>query len=115
MLELGLHPETSEQEARQAMSNAMRLLTKHNLKHADVRPDGSLQHTTALKGAVKVRMRPSPRPYVGMPYVSRSLPIALCLSLSLLLLLGGSTPRPCVCVHSLSLCLLSLPLCCKLR
>ena len=32
MLDLGLRKDTSENEARQALKNAMRLLTKHNLK-----------------------------------------------------------------------------------
>jgi hypothetical protein len=32
MLELGLHPDTGEFEAQQALKNAQRLLTKHNLQ-----------------------------------------------------------------------------------
>ena len=32
MLELGLHPDTPDFEAQQALKNAQRLLTKHNLQ-----------------------------------------------------------------------------------
>lgn len=32
MLELGLHPDTPDIEAQQALKNAQRLLTKHNLE-----------------------------------------------------------------------------------
>ena len=49
MLELGLHKDTGEQEARQALVNAMRLLTKHNLKHADVLLNASAVDAGALK------------------------------------------------------------------
>jgi hypothetical protein len=53
MLELGLHADTGEAEAKQAMQNAMRLLTKHNLERADVlRAHGS--DASALQGGLKV-------------------------------------------------------------
>jgi hypothetical protein len=54
MLELGLHKDTGEQEARQALVNAMRLLTKHNLKHADVLLNASAVDAGALKVYVYV-------------------------------------------------------------
>ena len=54
MLELGLHKDTGEDEARQALANAMRLLTKHNLKHADVLLNASSVDAGELKGGLKV-------------------------------------------------------------
>ncbi|KAJ1483816.1 hypothetical protein T484DRAFT_1798979 [Baffinella frigidus] len=53
MLELGLHKETGESEAKQAITNAMRLLTKHNLEKADVL-DGKVRDTGAVQGGLKV-------------------------------------------------------------
>jgi len=41
-----------EQEARQALANAMRLLTKHNLKHADVLLNASSIDAGQLKVCV---------------------------------------------------------------
>ncbi len=44
-----MHKDTGEQEARQALVNAMRLLTKHNLKHADILLNASAVDAGALK------------------------------------------------------------------
>lgn len=53
MLELGLHPDTPDIEAQQALKNAQRLLTKHNLQQAEVMK-GSLKNLNALKGGMRV-------------------------------------------------------------
>ncbi|KAL2650358.1 hypothetical protein R1flu_018486 [Riccia fluitans] len=53
MLELGLHPDTPEIEAQQALNNAQRLLTKHNLEQAEVL-EGNLTDTTSLVGGMRV-------------------------------------------------------------
>ncbi|KAL3701355.1 hypothetical protein R1sor_019377 [Riccia sorocarpa] len=53
MLELGLHPDTPEIEAQQALKNAQRLLTKHNLEQAEVM-EGNLTDTTSLAGGMRV-------------------------------------------------------------
>ncbi|CAM6094695.1 unnamed protein product [Calypogeia fissa] len=53
MLELGLHPDTPEFEAQQALKNVQRLLTKYNLKQAEVLK-GNLTDTSSLVGGMRV-------------------------------------------------------------
>ncbi|KAG6545180.1 hypothetical protein Mapa_013292 [Marchantia paleacea] len=53
MLELGLHPDTPDIEAQQALKNAQRLLTKHNLEQAEVL-QGNLTDTSTLTGGMRV-------------------------------------------------------------
>jgi len=53
MLELGLHPDTPDIEAQQALKNAQRLLTKHNLQQAEVM-EGALKDSSALAGGMRV-------------------------------------------------------------
>eukprot|EP01018_Ginkgo_biloba_P017442 Gb_06311 [translate_table: standard] len=53
MLELGLHPDTPDIEAQQALKNAQRLLTKHNLQQAEVMK-GALKDSNALVGGMRV-------------------------------------------------------------
>lgn len=53
MLELGLHPDTPDIEAQQALKNAHRLLTKHNLQQAEV-IEGALKDSSALAGGMRV-------------------------------------------------------------
>ncbi|XP_057812707.2 uncharacterized protein LOC131026771 [Cryptomeria japonica] len=53
MLELGLHPDTPDIEAQQALKNAHRLLTKHNLQQAEVM-NGALKDSEALAGGIGV-------------------------------------------------------------
>ncbi|KAH9329110.1 hypothetical protein KI387_001218, partial [Taxus chinensis] len=53
MLELGLHPDTPDIEAQQALKNAQRLLTKHNLQQAKVMK-GALKDSEALAGGMRV-------------------------------------------------------------
>ncbi|KAI5080855.1 hypothetical protein GOP47_0004038 [Adiantum capillus-veneris] len=59
MLELGLHPDTPDIEAQQALKNAQRLLTKHNLQQADILK-GSLEgNKHAFKAGMRmVELRP---------------------------------------------------------
>ncbi|GLJ44601.1 hypothetical protein SUGI_0937390 [Cryptomeria japonica] len=53
MLELGLHPDTPDIEAQQALKNAQRLLTKHNLQQAEVM-NGALKDSEALAGGMRM-------------------------------------------------------------
>lgn len=53
MLELGLHPDTPDIEAQQALKNAQRLLTKHNLQQVEVM-EGALKDSSALAGGMRV-------------------------------------------------------------
>ncbi|KAH7442805.1 hypothetical protein KP509_02G003000 [Ceratopteris richardii] len=54
MLELGLHPETPDIEAQQALKNAQRLLTKHNLQKADVLKGGLEANKHAFKAGMRI-------------------------------------------------------------
>eukprot|EP00250_Pteridium_aquilinum_P034789 c8097_g1_i2 orf=249-2066(-) len=54
MLELGLHPDTPDIEAQQALKNAQRLLTKHNLQQADVLKGGLQANKQAFKGGMRM-------------------------------------------------------------
>ncbi|MCO5572209.1 hypothetical protein L7F22_025961 [Adiantum nelumboides] len=54
MLELGLHPDTPDIEAQQALKNAQRLLTKHNLEQADVLKGGLEANKHAFKAGMRM-------------------------------------------------------------